>query len=193
MGEDGYSTAAETKLLYTSDQGETWEQSTVFEQMLPPRFQKLAFVTGSFGYIVLTSDKTMSSELTHLAITEDGGSSWKTTRTPDTHRLVADGGFVDEQLGFLSYGILTTDEPDLYVTTDGGTNWESATFTMPEAYQIHFVVAETPFYEEGELLVYVRQGSDGDWNGGQSKGLFHSEDQGRTWQFVREVMPDEFD
>ena len=46
-----------------------------------------------------------------------------------------------------------------------------------------------PYSKDGNLEVLIRQGSDGDYNGG-SKALYESKDQGNTWEYVKEVIGD---
>lgn len=181
------------KLLYSEDKGQTWENSVVTASYPPIRFRKVDFVTHSFGYVILSGDRTMSQELTTVYLTHDGGITWKETPRPDVTRLVYDGGFVDENTGFLSFGILNPEEPDLHVTEDGGKSWSNATVNIPDRYQKIFVMAEVPFKEEDHLAVYVNQGPNGDYEGGMVKGKFISEDQGLTWSFTEEVQPNEAD
>ncbi|GAB2562369.1 WD40/YVTN/BNR-like repeat-containing protein [Gracilibacillus alcaliphilus] len=178
-------------LISTTDQGKSWEKSLVVEQFPPLRFRKVDFVDDSFGYVILSGDRTMSQEYSSIFLSYDGGETWEEVNRPDVTRLVADGGFVDEQTGFVSFGILNPEEPSLYRTQDGGQNWQEAVFEMPDQYLPVFVQAEMPVKEDDHLTVLVNQGSSGDYDGGLVKGKFISEDQGETWQFVEEVEPDE--
>ncbi|MGG4168921.1 oxidoreductase [Rossellomorea vietnamensis] len=186
-----YSVDKSVRLLFSKDRGETWEDAQVTASSPPIRFRKVDFLNESFGYVILSADRTMSQELTTVYLTKDGGESWKETPRPDTTRLIYDGGFVDEDTGFLSFGILNPEEPDLHVTQDGGKSWSTASMEIPDQYKRIFVIAEVPFKEENHLAVYVNQGPNGDYEGGKVKGKFISEDQGRTWSFQEEVQPDE--
>ena len=42
-----------------------------------------------------------------------------------------------------------------------------------------------PYEEDGKFLILVGQGQDGDYKSG-IRALYQSEDQGKTWTFVRE-------
>lgn len=106
-------------------------------------------------------------------------------------RLISDGGFINESTGFLSFGTIDPREPDLYVTQDAGNTWEEAVFNIPEKYDDIFVSAEIPVKEESHLAVLVNQGPNGDYKGGATKGKFISEDNGKTWEFSKEVRPNE--
>lgn len=186
-----YSVDKSVQLLFSKDKGETWEDAKVTASSPPLRFRKVGFLNESFGYVILSADRTMSQEMITVYLSKDGGKTWKEMPHPDITRLIYDGGFVDENTGFLSFGILNPEEPDLHVTQDGGKSWSKATMEIPDQYKRIFVIAEVPFKEENHLAVYVNQGPNGDYEGGKVKGKFISDDQGRTWAFQEEVQPDE--
>ncbi|MEH7114684.1 oxidoreductase [Neobacillus niacini] len=188
-----HSDGGSMKLIYTLDQGKTWENTVVNDQYPSIRFRKVEFLNESFGYVIISGDRTMSSEWTTVYLTNDGGKQWKETNHSDVTRLIYNGGFVDENTGFLSFGILNPVEPDLYLTQDGGNSWSKATIMIPEQYHEIFVMAEAPFQEEDHLAVYINQGPNGDYEGGKVKGKFVSNDNGETWEFLMEVSPNETD
>ncbi|MDL4839425.1 WD40/YVTN/BNR-like repeat-containing protein [Aquibacillus rhizosphaerae] len=182
---------AGVQVKYSLDQGETWQDSTVAESFPAMRFRKLDFVNDQFGYVIISGDKTMSSEYSVAYLTHDGGQTWEKTADSGILRLIADGGFVDEKTGFLSYGIINPDRPDLYVTQDGGKTWSQTMFNIPSKYYQVFVQAETPVKEGDHLAVLLNQGPNGDYQGGKVKGKFISEDNGKSWEFSTEVEPHE--
>src|SRR5699024_7437302 len=92
---------------------------------------------------------------------------------------------------FLSYGTINPEEPDLYVTQDAGESWERAKVDVPEKYDAIFVSAEVPVKEDDHLTILLNQGPNGDYEGGDVKGKFISDDNGKTWQFSEEVNPDD--
>jgi hypothetical protein len=186
-----YSEGNSIKLKYSLNQGDSWEDSVVTAQYPPIRFRKVEFLNETFGYVIISGDRTMSQEWTTVYITNDGGKQWKETPHSGVTRLIYDGGFVDENTGFLSFGILNPVEPDLYVTQDSGNLWSKATITIPEKYHEIFVMAEVPFKEEDHLAIFINQGPDGDYLGGKVKGKFISNDNGITWKFSMEVLPNE--
>ncbi|MCA1011568.1 WD40/YVTN/BNR-like repeat-containing protein [Halobacillus halophilus] len=189
--EDNDKNSKRVELLYSLDQGDTWKEAVVQEEYAPLRFRKLDFTSDSFGYVIISSDRTMSQEWTTVYTTSDGGDNWSQTNRPDTTRLIFDGGFVNENVGFLSYGTISPTEPDLYVTQDGGDSWKKSEVLVPEEYKKHFVMAEVPFKEDDHLAILIKQGPSGDYQGGHVKGKFISHDQGRTWEFSKEVDPNE--
>ncbi|MCT2536439.1 oxidoreductase [Aquibacillus koreensis] len=176
---------------YTLDQGETWQDSVIFESFHGLRFRKIDFIDDQFGYAILSGGRTMSSEYSNAFLTHDGGATWEATAEAGSMRLIADGGFVDANTGFLSYGTINPEEPDVYVTTDGGKSWRHAVFQIPSQYERVFVQAETPVKEGDHLAVLLNQGPTGDYQGGKVKGKFISKDNGLTWEFSEEVEPNE--
>ncbi len=179
------------RLLYSKNKGQTWEDAVVTESYPPIRFRKVDFIDEAFGYVIISGDRTMSQEMTTVFLTEDGGKSWREIPRPDITRLLYNGGFVDKNTGFLSFGILNPEEPDLHVTQDGGNSWNNATVNIPDQYHRIFVMAEAPFKEDDHLAVYINQGPNGDYKGGNIKGKFISNDLGRTWNFKEEVKLNE--
>jgi hypothetical protein len=188
-----YSEGSSIKLKYSLNQGKTWEESVVTEQYPPIRFRKDEFLNESFSYVIISGDRTMSQEWTTVFITNDGGIQWKETTHSNVTRLIYDGGFVDEYTGFLSFGILNPVEPDLSFTQDGGNSWSKAIVSIPEKYHEIFVMAEVPFQEADHLAVFINQGPNGDYLGGKVKGKFISNDNGKTWKYSKELLPNEFE
>ncbi|WP_053364634.1 oxidoreductase [Bacillus sp. FJAT-27251] len=178
-------------LVFTEDMGRTWQHATVSEAYSAPRFRKIEFLDENFGYAIVSGGRTMSSEGSDAFLTFDGGKTWEAAANSGTTRLIYDGGFVDEKTGFLSYGTINPQEPDLHVTQDGGETWQKAAVNIPHRYNLVFVSAEVPFKEGTHLAMLVNQGPNGDFQGGNIKGKFVSEDNGRTWEFSRGVEPNE--
>ena len=178
-------------LKYSLDQGKNWQDAVVTDHYPSLRFRKVNFLDENFGYVIISGDRTMSQEMSNVFVTHDGGKSWSETNSSNVSRLISDGGFVDDNTGFLSYGIINPDEPDLYVTQDAGNSWMKANINIPVQYNEIFVQAEMPFKEEDHLAVHINQGPNGDYEGGKVKGKFLSNDNGKTWEFSTEVKPNE--
>ncbi|WP_153461616.1 WD40/YVTN/BNR-like repeat-containing protein [Sediminibacillus terrae] len=182
-------------LLISNDKGKTWEEVLVSDKLPVLRLTLLGFTSGQDGYLIVTGDKTMSSEAHFIWKTYDGGQSWYQTGSVEyTHALVTDGGFVDNKLGFISFGEYRTEanppEPNLYRTSDGGENWERVEIPIPEEYQGYFTQAEIPVFEGEKGTLLVNQGPQGDFLGGNVLAKFSSDDNGKTWSFAGLVDPD---
>ncbi|WP_018932357.1 WD40/YVTN/BNR-like repeat-containing protein [Gracilibacillus lacisalsi] len=179
------------KVIYSQNQGETWEKSIVDNGIPVIRFRKIEFMDDQFWYVILSNNRTMSQERSLIYISTNQGESWKSINMPDTTRLVADGGFVDEETGFMSYGTINPEAPDLYVTNNQGETWEQAVFNMPSQYDRVFVIARAPYKEEDHLALIMDQGPNGDYyQDGLIRAKFISTDNGRTWEFAEEVVPE---
>lgn len=178
-------------MTYSVDQGDTWEEAVVTDETSGVRFRKVDFLTDTFGYVVFTHGRVMAEEGTQVFITNDGGATWEKTADLGVTRMLADGAFIDETTGFLSFGTISPEYPTLYVTDDAGETWTEAHIDVPEHYEDIFLVAEIPERIDGELHMFVHQGPNGDYLGGHIKGEFVSTDGGLTWTFLGEVDPDE--
>ncbi|GAE92324.1 hypothetical protein JCM21714_1314 [Gracilibacillus boraciitolerans JCM 21714] len=180
------------KITYTEDKGETWNESVVKDEALAMRFRKLNITNDGFWTVIFTFDRTMSQEASAIYLSNDQGENWQIISTPDSTRLVADGSFVDQNTGFMSYGTINPEAPTLYVTNDQGETWEQAVFNMPNKYEKVFVIARAPpIKEKDHLELIMEQGPNGDYyRNGLIKAKFISTDNGHTWEFVEEVEPE---
>lgn len=187
--------AGELRILQSMDQGMTWDEVLVSDQLPVVRMRILGFTSDQDGYLIVTGDRTMRSEGNMIFKTNDGGTSWYNVGSVnDVYRLVTDGGFINDQLGFVSFGELRFDNqppvPDLYRTTDGGATWERVEVSIPEEYKGYFTTAEVPTFNGAEGTLLVNQGPEGDYFGGKVLAKFTSQDQGKIWTFVGLVDPD---
>ncbi|NBJ69939.1 MULTISPECIES: oxidoreductase [Clostridia] len=174
-------------ITYSLNKGKSWQTSVIVENYPAIRFRKVAFLNDDFGYTILSGSRTMSQEASSVYLTFDGGKSWRQVSRPNTARMIANGGFIDESTGFLSYGTINPEAPELYVTKDTAQTWKQAKVHVPDKYKLHFVTAETPKKVGDHLIMLVQQGPNGDYKGGKVKGKFKSTDGGETWKFVSEV------
>lgn len=184
-----------SRVLVSMDKGESWNKAVVSEQLPSVRMLKLGFTSDKDGYLIVTGDKTMSWEAHFVFKTNDGGKKWYNVGSvDDIYSLVTDGGFINDQLGFMSFGEYRLENqspsPYLFRTTDGGANWERIEVPIPDEYQGYFTIAETPTFRGAEGTMLVNQGSLGDYLGGKVLAKFTSQDQGKTWTFAGLVDPD---
>ncbi|MCR2822253.1 WD40/YVTN/BNR-like repeat-containing protein [Lederbergia panacisoli] len=185
----------ELSLLLTTDQGKTWDKVFIKDQLPSVRQRFIGFTSEKDGYLIFTCDRTMSSEANFVMKTNDGGRTWETAGSVDEiYSLVTSGGFINDELGFISFGSYNTmDEPPrpwLFRTDDGGSNWEEVEVPVPNGYKGIFTVAEVPIFKGGHGTLIVNQGPDGDYLGGNVLAKFTSEDDGKTWIFSSLVDPD---
>ncbi|UOQ92153.1 hypothetical protein MUO14_16875 [Halobacillus shinanisalinarum] len=181
-------------VLLSDDKGETWDK--VHIPSTPPRvrLRLLGFTSEQHGYVILTGDRTMSFEAHAIYKTNDGGESWvKTGSVQETNLMVTGGGFINDKLGFMSFGSVRNngmEYPSLYRTNDGGKHWDKVELPIPAEYQGIFTVAQVPTFDGSQGTLLVNQGPNGDYQGGNVLARFISIDEGATWSFANLVDPD---
>lgn len=183
------------KVLQSIDQGKTWNESSVPSPFQAIRIRILDFVSEKIGFLILTGDRSMSAEGNLIFQTTDGGATWKEIGGVPSTRQVTSAGFLDENLGFVSFGSITYENnpavPDLYRTADGGKTWTQIEVPIPVEYQGIFTVAEIPTFDGSQGTLLVNQGPNGDYQGGKVMARFVSIDEGETWSFANLVDPDD--
>ncbi|WP_404331809.1 WD40/YVTN/BNR-like repeat-containing protein [Mesobacillus maritimus] len=177
------------RVLLSTDQGSTWEEVFVTDELPGVRLRYLGFTSEQDGYLIVTGYRTMSSEGHVVFKTNDGGQSWyKIESVTETMSLVTDAGFINNEIGFLSFGSFNWEgqppRPWLYRTGDGGNTWEEVAVPIPDEYKGYFTEAEVPVFNEDQGTLLVNQGPNGDYLGGNLLAKFTSEDKGKTWTFA---------
>lgn len=79
-------------------------------------------------------------------------------------------GFVDENVGFMSYPKIDGAETNFYRTEDGGKTFEPIILPVVEEEWMGislepYIQPETPYFEGGQLFLLVGQGGQGDFMG----------------------------
>jgi hypothetical protein len=182
------------KITYSEDMGSTWKTAEISTKLNSNRLKFCSFPTTSVGYVIATGERAMSQEIQTIYKTTDGGATWKEIGTGPSSWLLRSSGFVDENIGFMSYPKVQGAETNFYRTEDGGKTfqpvilpvikqeWMNATFEP-------FIQPETPYVEDGQLFLLVGQGEQGDFKGGKLMAKLKSTDKGKTWQFVELFEP----
>lgn len=178
------------RILQSTDQGYTWKENNVRSPIEAVRLRLLGFTSKQDGYLILTGDRTMTVEGNVVLKTHDGGQTWENVGYVPTDRLATGGGFIDDQLGFMSFGSRGTPaHPVLYRTTDGGKSWNEVAVPIPSHFRGIFTVAEVPAFKGSRGTLLVNQGPDGDYQGGKVMAKFTSKDKGATWSFEGLISP----
>lgn len=153
-------------------------------------------------YRMLPIDRACGSSYYVLVATaDDGNSAVMINQDP---YLGSGGGakwisfLQDGQTGFSCLTYSGGSYGRLYRTEDGGRSFENVEYPSAKAklpdgtYYNPFVMPEKVYEEDGKLYMEVGQGPDGDYYGekGYCHGLYKSEDNGKTWDYVKEISVD---
>ena len=182
-------------VLFSDDEGVTWETATLLEGIYP-RYSYIHFENKDIGYSVITFDKTMGQEASAILHTTDGGRTWENIGSGPRGNLLKEARFYESGLGFFSYPYGEGYESNLYRTEDGGRTFEPV---IVEPQQLNndfglkwtdvFKEANVPELKDGVMTMFVSQGEDGDYQGGNLMARYESYDLGKTWTYVDQVKP----
>ena len=133
-----------------------------------------------------------------LGVEADGASAFLLNPDPFNQEMgyVQWMVFIDETLGFACLSEDAGESGDLYRTTDGGKSFEMTEWPRVEGFMedgtviYPFDFAEKLYEERERLYLLVNQGATKSYqnqNGVSPKALFASDDQGESWNFVKEI------
>ncbi|MBD3108342.1 exo-alpha-sialidase [Bacillus sp. AGMB 02131] len=177
------------KIIYTDDQGTTWQTADIDNEMQSVRVKFCNFPTEEVGYVIAAGGRTMSQEGQVIYKTSDGGETWNVTGYGPSTWLLSSGGFIDPNVGFMSYKKVEGEETNFYRTEDGGKTFSPIILPIKEEWNNVFVDPQTPYKENEMLVLLVGQGDEGDYQGGRIMAKYQSEDMGITWEYVELVNP----
>jgi hypothetical protein len=181
-------------MTYSADKGATWKTAEISKTLDSVRVKFCSFPSVNIGYVIATGGRTMSQEGQLIYKTTNGGAAWQEVGSGPSTWLLKSGGFVDDNLGFMSYPQIEGAETNFYRTEDGGKNFEPVILPVHKEEWMGvilepFIQPETPYYEKGQLFLLIGQGEQGDFKGGTIMAKYKSNDKGKTWLFVELVEP----
>jgi len=179
-------------MIHSEDGGITWKTSEISKTLDSTRVKFCSFPTATVGYVIATGGRTMSQEGQIIYKTTNGGDTWKEMGAGPSTWLLQSAGFVDENLGFMSYPKVEGAVTNFYITQDGGKTFEPVILPVHKEEWMGvifepFIQPETPYVQNGQLFLLVGQGEQGDFKGGTVMAKYRSEDGGKTWSFVELV------
>lgn len=179
------------------DNSEIAEETVQFYLSLTP---DCSYETANgIEYRMVPVDRACGSSYYVLIATADGG---KSASMVNLDPYLGSGGgarwisfLQDGQTGFSCLSYSGGAYGRLYRTEDGGKSFETVEYPSAKAklsdgtYYNPFVMPEKVYEEDGRLYMEVGQGPDGDYYGeeGYCHGLYESEDNGKTWTYLKEI------
>lgn len=186
-----------TKILLSSDNGETWKESVVEGSDKMVAYGELregVVPNGGFigfwdegGYLVLTLPASMGNQPIHIYLTVDGGDTWSEIGNPydagEHYGVVTGAGFSTAEIGFISYRYFEDAGPDIWWTSDGGDTWEELMVTLPEEYSSEEYVFTplSPTFNGSSGIYPIEALSLSDAS--TEMIYLYSDDYGITWYF----------
>ena len=185
---------APLSVLFTSNQGKTWETHIVTASIDDGIESRYAAYPGNGAAAVAVGlHGTHDYKGSFLYTTSDGGQTWVSRQCPSSETLTG-MNFLSPEIGFLSYTDTAGDHGDLYETTDGGKTFTKVILpagnlsetgnaavsglTFGQVYD----TPQVPNLENGVPVLYITQGSDGDF--GTYRARYGSKDNEKTWQYI---------
>lgn len=149
----------------------------------------------SIRYRMVVVDAALGKRLYGLIKSEDDGKTWKEVSLDPFDSQMGmsiDFTFLNENTGFATLAHNGGDSATLYVTEDGGKNYdlvsiEEKLFALPDGTMYApYDYPQMPYESDGILYLLCGQGSDGDYDGGNQEAMakYQSTDQGHTFTFV---------
>ncbi len=161
--------------------------------------KNISFLNKDTGYVITNSDYAMGRLLgVEIYKTIDGANSFKKISSPleGSIRDSSSYYFLNEQISFICETSADGATSTLYRSEDGGINYNKV-YIEPQVLKGNldndtsswndiYDTPEIPKLVNNELILVVGQGSDGDYQGGDTKAAYKSNDLGKTWQFIEE-------
>jgi transcriptional regulator with XRE-family HTH domain len=183
-------------VLYSPDQGKTWQSHKVADIDSAIESSYICYTSIQTACVAIGADRVMGQEGTSLFFTKDGGISWQAGGSAPSTQILTGMNFLNQDIGYLSYSNMNGDSGELYETVDGGNSFTK--ITLPDGnlensqgltFQQVYDTPQVPHLENGIPVLYVSQGSDGDFEGGTLRARYVSKDGGKTWQYVSQEKP----
>lgn len=166
-------------LVYSDDRGETWNTTEIENDST---IDCLQFINSKIGYMLKFEDVALGGQaFGELCKTEDGGINWTNIfygigDEEKNFRTSTQFKFINEKVGFLSMPSVGGEKSTIYITRDGGYNFDELVISKSDIYDYY----NLPTVENGIIYIKISQGSDGDYNGGDYK-VYSSNDNGENW------------
>lgn len=167
-------------LVYSDDAGKNWETSEIKSGS---KIQSIQFIDSKLGFIFEIEDTAGGDAFGKISKTIDGGKNWVViskgigNEGEQSFKTSSEIFFVTEYIGFITMPNISGDNSELYITKDGGFSFNQIKMEVNEVYDYYNI----PKIEGKNLILEIGQGTDGDYNGGDFKE-YYSTDNGLSWK-----------
>lgn len=190
-------------VIYSSDKGTNWTNYELNSDIKNVDFAYVNFTDTQNGFIVVGYDSNYDTGTQSSIIyrTSDGGENWeKMGNTPLSHPIK---GVLttDSNTIFICYYYNENYVSNLYLSFDGGTNFNnviledqeldssaagsgSTTLSWSDVYKDALVPI---LDDESNIIVYLSQGENATYNDGKTAAKYISSDNGQTWSYVGQL------
>lgn len=169
-------------LVYSDDKGKTWNTVEIENKS---SIESIQFINSNVGFMFKIEDVAMGIAFGEISKTMDGGKTWQNVfygignEDEKVFSRASRIKFFDENIGFLTMPNISGIDSEIYITKDGGNNFEILNILEDDIYDYY----NLPTFEDGKLYIKISQGTDGDYNGGDFK-TYYSEDNGSSWKYL---------
>lgn len=178
------------KLIYSNDQGETWDTTTITDnERLYLRVRFLS-KTENYFYVLYSTDKTMAAEGHQLSRSEDGIHFNEVEYQDPEMRVMTYAYFISDNVGYVAYTEHEAGEHrSFYRTEDGGKTFTQIDFELEEVIiqdytYTPYIQVDCIYKENNQVHLIVGQGDNGDY--GHYSAHYVSDD-GIHFKFVEEI------
>jgi photosystem II stability/assembly factor-like uncharacterized protein len=120
---------------------------------------KTFYGQGSAGlrWAVVCSGSSLGNMQANILLSQDYGKSFQRIGDADeyTRAVITGAGFLSAECGFLCYRYTNTNGPEIYMTNNGGEDWEFLEITVPEAYSSCKMMPRSPVITERSVCFPV--------------------------------------
>ncbi|WP_164914419.1 M56 family metallopeptidase [Aminipila luticellarii] len=176
-------------VLISRDKGQNWEKYDLPGiKAYDYPYKYIGFSTQKDGWMLLAGDVAMGRQQNRIFQTSDSGKTW--TEIGNTNgvyeRVVTGAGFVNENVGFVSFRYDMDTNPVVYRTENKGKTWTKCSLEIPGSFRdiTSYATALAPVFKgaKGVLPVTFR---NNDWKGDPVDVTvrYETSDYGKTWKF----------